>query len=676
MKKLIPLKLAFVLCILVSCSQEKKLLRKANIATDRMEYEKAIAYYDQAIELNGNSYRANVGKGIVLAEFMERYAEAIPYLEKALNHSPEDTLPKINYDLGKSYHHLNNYQRALYYYYKVVPYNKANNPDFDIFLSKRIADCKYALTHNTTAPADEQLVVNVGRPVNTDMPEYSPVFINGELLFTSKLKDNANEKKNEWDGKYFESMYVSTFNKKEFSEPRKYTLPDMNSKKKYAKYNEAVVSVTPDRKKLFVFRDGKIYESDMSKPVKDLDKLSNTINFARFQNHACLSEDGKQLFFTGESKKGIGGIDIYRVVKEGNGEWSTPELLDSTVNTPFDESSPFLSKDGTLFFSSNGHPGYGGYDVYKTRFENGRWSTPENLGQPVNSSADDIFFSLNANSSNGYYSSSRTGGYGDMDIYQVHYLSTEIPDCKSPDDLLVINSNPYESNNLNYHLSLEIPKEYVNNVKSYQWQINDSVLTQTSGQIEYTFTEPGTHTVSVKALIYCDTCPSLIALCNEKIITATDNIQADTQIINSNSPYLSDEELKVLNWNASFVYFDYDKAELSDEALKVLNDNISVMKNNKNLSVIINGYTDSRGTEAYNMQLSAKRIAAVKRYFIQKGISGRRIKNVYALGETKLFNNCTDNVECDEQQHQLNRRVEFKVLNELNKPLLTISSSK
>ena len=171
--------------ILASCSQEKKLLRKAAVAVEQSDFEKAMANYDQIINKNKDSYFGNAGKGIVLSEYMGQHEQAIPYLEKALQNGPKKTAMKINYDLGQSYHYIGNYSRALYFYGQASQYNTEDNPDYDEFLSKRIADCKYAMEHPEMHPAEEQWVKNIGEPVNTAMPEYSPVFENGKLIFTS-----------------------------------------------------------------------------------------------------------------------------------------------------------------------------------------------------------------------------------------------------------------------------------------------------------------------------------------------------------------------------------------------------------------------------------------------------------------------------------------------------------
>ncbi|MBL7912747.1 MAG: OmpA family protein [Bacteroidia bacterium] len=677
MKKILLIPIALSALIIVSCSEEKKLMRKASSAVEVYDYDKALSYYDQILTKDSNNFHANAGKGVVLSEYIGKYDKAIPYLEKALKKSPDKTSMKITNDLGKSYHYIGNYPRALYFYGKSINENNEDNPDYDIFLAKRIADCKYALDHPEVNSAEYQSTKNVGSVINTDMPEYGPVYTHGELIFTSKRKDTKNEKKNGLDRRYFESMYTSSYSNGVFSTPRRFTIPDLGKDSHFRKGGESVVSASADGKTLYIFRGGKLYEANINDSTKGEHKLSNTINFSHLQGHAFVSNDGKMLLFTSESEKGRGGTDIYKSIKNENGNWSDPQLLPYFINTDYNEDAPFLTADGTLFFASNGLPGYGGYDVYKTHYENGEWTPPENLGQPINTPGDDIYFALNPNSSKGFYSSSKAGGYGDMDIYHVHYVSKEVPKCKVIEPMFVINSTPDPGSELSYNFALTIPEQYKNNVRSVSWKVNDELLPQTTDAISYAFAGANTYKVFAKVVLYCDTCPTLVAMCTEKELIVGQTILASNaapvkeiktdepkQVKTSNTAAvgeLSNEQLGLLGWNRTPGYFNYNESTLRDEAKKMLDQNISVLKSHYDLTLVINGFADSRGAEVYNKKLSLKRANSVKQYLIENGISKRRITATVGYGESMIINGCTDNVVCSEEQHQENRKVEFKV---------------
>lgn len=712
MKKLIY----FVgIVLLAACSQEKKLLRKAATAVEQSDFEKAVKNYDELLKKNPDSYFGNAGKGIVLSEYMGKHEQAIPYLEKALEKSPRKTQTKLNTDLGVSYHYIGNYQRAIYYFTQALPNNNEDNADYDAYLTKRIADCKYALAHPEVAPAEEQWVKNIGKPINTEMPEYSPVVAKGDLIFTSQRRDNPKEKRNGVDGKYFENMYISKMKDGQFTTPERFTLPNYSKNNRFNRHNESILSASADNKTIFLYRDGKIFEANLNDSLKEAHKLSNTINFATLQNHASLSPDGKTLFFTSESDKGIGGTDIYYSTKGEDGDWSAPQLMG--FNTMYNEDSPYAAANDVLFFSSNGLPGYGGFDVYVTRFENGKWSTPENIGQPINSPGDDIYFTLKPGRPDGYYASSRMGGMGDMDIYQVHYVMNRVKDCTPSPDIMAINSAVSENNAMSYNFDLKLPEGMQKKVRSYTWTINNEPIMQTSTGFNHTFDGPGTYTIAAKTVVYCDTCTSLVSYCSEQVVNVSDvkplpvaandsksnaaeksskenkkvtrknkqekNSSAKemketvaTEVARAESSkgneFLSDDELMALKWNKQPSYFAYNDYALNGNAKQVLDENIGVLKNNQTLFVVIKGYADSRGSEAYNKTLSLKRAQAVKDYLVENGVSGKKIIAVKGMGETELLNNCDDNTECSEEQHQVNRRVEISVTNRNRSNVITL----
>jgi outer membrane protein OmpA-like peptidoglycan-associated protein len=563
-----------------------------------------------------------------------------------------------------------------------------------MFLNKRVADCKYALEHPEVAPVEEQEIKNVGNGINTSNPEYGAVYTRGKLVFTSKRKDDDKEKKNGIDGRYFDAMYVSTEKNGSLSAPRRFTVPDVKLNSNFSQPHESVVSVSPDGNTLYIFREGQIYETDLNDSTKSAHKLSKEINFSYLQSHLTLSADGNTMIFAAEADRGMGGLDLYRSTKDEKGNWQDATLL-SSLSTIYNEDSPYLNKHGVLFFSSNGLPGYGGYDVYKSRYENNQWMEPVNLGQPINSPGDDIYFSLIGNTSNGYYTSVRQGGYGDMDIYKVHYVLTDVPQCQSADSSFAINAEADPSNAMVYNVSASAPAQYTSKIRSYTWKVNGETLAQNTDKFQHTFATSGSYTLSAKAVAYCDTCPSLVALCSEKVLEIGTPMFANTDSLNKQNDLaantktntikgkktqpskkatvrdeqvLNEAQLAELGWNNSESYFDYNRSDIRQDAMAQLNQNIKVLKKNKDLAVNINGHADSRGTDAYNQNLSVKRANAVKNYLLENGIAQNRILSVKGFGETKLVNDCADGVECSEPEHQLNRRSEFEVINLIKTP--------
>lgn len=654
-----------------ACSPVNKYIRKAGReAGGKGDLEKARLYYLKAYQLDSNSYKANVGLGITLSEFMGKYEEALPYLKNAERLSSKDTLEDLSYALGKSYHYHEQFEKALTNYHKTQRYTALQDDDklFHLELDKAIEDCNYAQAHTEVANPKEYYVANVGSKINTPAPEYVPVLTkNNELLFTSKRKDDKKEKINPLDGHYFESMYLSKIENGTFSEPRRYTIPDMYLKSEFKKGHESIVSMSPDGKKVFVYQNSKLYESDMSQTTVKPVKLSNNVNLDYYQNHAYLTKDEKTLFFTSEEAKGsVGGNDIYKVIKQDDGTWGEPENLGTTINTKLNEDSPFLTDDGkTLYFASNGHPGYGGYDIYKSTYENGNWTEPVNLGKPLNTVGHDIFLTNTADQKSGYFASNRRGGKGGMDIYKINYKPMSDKECPNVEsdliNITVLDTDPYD---FKQEIAYEFNDAIKNKILNYSLIIGNDTVASKETSFSYDFKESGTYPIKLRVVSYCDTCVEPMVSCKQVTTTfkahPKDPILTKDTNITTITGQLTKDQLQALGFDLTIVYFDLNKYTIRTDALPILAKNVDVLKKYPMLNLDIVGNTDARGSSSYNLQLSKKRALSVKNYLIENGISKKRIIKIEAKGETQLVNKCLD-VTCDEAQHQLNRRVEFKV---------------
>lgn len=193
-------------------------------------------------------------------------------------------------------------------------------------------------------------------------------------------------------------------------------------------------SISKDGKTLYLYSsvdfDGIIYTSTFENDVwSPLVKLNENINTKYWESHATISHDNKKLYFTSNRKGNLGGLDIYVSKRDSTGDWGPAENLGPVINTQYNEESPFLSKDDkTLFFSSRGHFNMGGYDIfYSTLLPNGEWSVPLNVGYPMNSTDDDVFFKPVGEGYEGYYAKESTGGYGKQDIYRIEIFSNDHP---------------------------------------------------------------------------------------------------------------------------------------------------------------------------------------------------------------------------------------------------------
>jgi outer membrane protein OmpA-like peptidoglycan-associated protein/tetratricopeptide (TPR) repeat protein len=651
-------------------AQVKKYIRKAENAIYTGHYYAGRDYYLQALAIDKDNYKANLGAGLAMAYYLEDFDGCLPYLENALRLSPKkDASIELYYALGKTYHYLGRYSEALQYYQQMLEYDEPDNAMYQPELGKRMEDCKYAMAHPQYTDPGKWYVVNAGKTINTPMPEYVPVLIgDNRMIFTSKRKDNEKERINRDNGKYFESMYITDISNGYTSSPSRYSIPAISSKPKSTNSNESVISLMPGGQKIFIYKDQKLYEGDLVATTKEPDKISKTINFDRYQNHAVIGEAGDVLYFTSESEQGRGGNDIYRSVKQADGSWGAPENLGEAINTIFDEEAPFISDDGkTLFFASNGLPGYGGFDIYKSTYENGKWSTPVNMGQPVNSPANDLFYVGSSDGTVGYMSSSRKGGQGDMDIYKINYTDKLPRNCNNnlaPGFAIDLKESSPNSNL--YTLSARVPDEIKDKIISFDLRIGDSLIKGFDKAIEYDFKKKGTYHIEAKVVAWCDTCINLYIACTERQLEITHGEEMaplagtmDAGRLDSLHGELSMAVLDQMGFDGRPLYFDKNSAGMKAESEAALEKNIELLKKYPGLVVVVNGYADSKGSEEHNKMLSKQRADVVKRYLLAKGVKNR--VETYGKGETELVNNCGNDADCDEAMHQQNRRVELRI---------------
>lgn len=670
-KSQIVLVLLFGAFFILAFKPEAKYLKKAEKSIEKGNLKDARAYYKRALAKQPNSFDANFGMGMMLCELLDNYSEALPYLEKALDVSgKKDTLKDLAFSLAKCYQHQGEFEKAIQFYNLLngcVDYD--DEIDLGKELQKRKDDCQFALTHKNSPKNENIFIVNAGKTINTDMPEYVPVLTpQGELIFTSKRKDNLNEELSYLDGKYYESMYISKLDSLGFKKVRRYTLPDLFVRSHFAKYHESVISISPDGKKLFTYRDNRIFEININDRARfKPQKVLKTIHFNYYQNHAFVSRDGKTLYFTSDAKGGIGGNDIYKSVKDKDGKWGKPVNLGDTINTSFDEEAPFLTDDGnTLYFSSRGHEGYGNFDIYKSNLVDGKWTKPQNLGEPINSPGHDVFMIHDSTSSVGYFSSSRSGGFGDMDIYKIIYIDKINKQCPQYNhgtiSLSISDDNAADYKN---KIVANVPSNY--KVLFYEWRVNDIKVDSSGATLEHDYLAEGTYRVDSKIVALCDTClvPMIncVSINNEfkkPEVVVTENTAGNINVAITTG-VLNNEQLTALGFNLSPMLFDFNRSEVRKDALQILGPNIELLKKYPDLQVEIIGYSDVRGTEVNNQRVSEQRAKSIKRCLLNNGVKQSQVIACMGKGASDLVNDCGVGKACDERAHQQNRRVIFRI---------------
>jgi hypothetical protein len=358
---------------------------------------------------------------------------AIPYLEKAIQNVSEKYIefeanekraPVLAYYyMAKAYHHDYKFDKAIEYFEKFRPYIRAKDIERLNDLELNINMCKYGkeLVKNPV----KIKITNLGDSINSSGPDYAPCVTadEGMIIFTSRRDGTTGERIAD-DGMYYEDIYVSHKKEDGTWEKAKHLGENINTND-----HDASVSVSADGNIVFIYKavkskhqDGDIYFSRLNGDIWSYpEKLGSDINTKYWETHACISANGQELFFVSDRPGGFGGRDIYRCVKLPNGEWSKAQNLGSTINTKYDEDGVFMHPNGKdLYFSSVGHQSMGGFDIFmSSRNEDGTWSKPENIGYPINTPDDDIFFVTSADGKRAFYSSDHEGGFGEKDIYMI-----------------------------------------------------------------------------------------------------------------------------------------------------------------------------------------------------------------------------------------------------------------
>jgi len=415
---------------------DKKQLKHADDFFKKKNYLAALPLYLTYERSSPDDYDAKFKIGICYIYKSDAKLMSVKYLEDVLKNIPKTK--GLHYFLGRAYHLNYRFDKALEYFRLAVE-DKRNTDDRKEEIEMYISKCKEG-KEMIENPIDV-IIQNMGPPINSDGSEYVPVISADEsvLIFTYKGVKSTGGLRDEYGrpdlkGKYYEDIYLSNKIGEIWLEPEKNKLfyATVFSNRVQEAINstghDASIALSSDGQKLLIYKDTDMGSGDIYVSEKDgyawtyPIKLNININSEHWEGSASLSSNENILYFSSERPGGLGGKDIYRSVMRDDGVWDEAENLGAMINTPYDDDGPFIHPDGKyLYFSSKGHKGMGGYDIFLSALqEDGSWSAPENMGYPINTTADDIYFVVTGNGKRGYYSSGRLGGYGQQDLYIVH----------------------------------------------------------------------------------------------------------------------------------------------------------------------------------------------------------------------------------------------------------------
>ncbi len=344
--------------------------------------------------------------------------------------------------------------------------------------------------------------------------------------------------------------------------------------------------------------------------------------------HPAISPDGSTLYFVSDMPWGYGGTDIYKV-NLYNGKWGVPENLGALINSEGNEMFPFLSTDSVLYFASDGHIGLGGLDIYSSYWNGVSWSKPENLQYPVNSSKDDFGFIIGSENSSGYFSSNRK---------------------KNIDMVYRFTKNPPIFNLELTALDDKSGKAVKTFEVTFISRLGDmkNMGTGKNGSFSMPLNPNSDYKLMIKAPGYLANHIEFSTAGKRKSETITGTVNLDKVELN-----------KAVRWPT--IDFVKKETNISATTEKALDSLATILKLNPELQIEIISHTDSRGSFSDNLSLSKQRAETVTAYLVSKGISPSRVFPV-GFGEGKLLNNCRDGILCLEEDHQVNNRIEVKVI--------------
>ncbi|MBN2681525.1 MAG: PD40 domain-containing protein [Bacteroidales bacterium] len=422
-KKLLIFGITMLLFLNSSFSQKveydkvyKQKLAEANYHFENGNYHLSLPVLKELYDLDSTNMEVNYKTGFCIFTVKRDKKESLPFFEKS-----KDEYIDGYYYLGLINHLETNFSKAIdfFQFYKSSRKTKSFSLEEVDYRLKMIDNSK-----NLMESPKNVWLMNLGEEVNSPFSEYAPVISPDEkyLFFTSRRKGSIGGLLDPYN-EFFEDIYVTEKDGEIWTKPLNIGAPINSSG------HDATVTISPDGTELYIFRTnseltgGDIYVSNKEGEAwSSPQKIAAEINTkSGLEASACISPDGLKMYFSSNRAGGYGGKDLYMVNKLPNGQWSKAQNLGPVINTPYDEDSPFMDVDGiTLYFSSRGHSTMGGYDLFSSTInEKEIWSSPENLGYPINTVNDEIYFVITQTKEAGYFSSNRKGGFGLFDIYAV-----------------------------------------------------------------------------------------------------------------------------------------------------------------------------------------------------------------------------------------------------------------
>lgn len=620
-------------------------LKKAEQYFIGLDFQNAIANYNKAIEDKVELSQIQIEQLADSYFLINDYQNAKLWYDK-LYASKQNAISEVTFARYLSCVRANrDYEQAL----NLVKEYYKNNPKSLNFFALRKKQFDSIFNDKKT-----EFVRNLA--INTKYSEFGTVKYNDKIIFSS-TRDSLNYKSKlyKWNNQPYLNLFTSEVNLSngELSQVQ-LLLTELKPN-----YHTGTIAFSPDYKYVYFTRNFIKKNQKLSinqKGMSNLQIVRGTLENGKVVNeeilkfnsdsYSCgqpaISDDGKYLFFVSDMPGSKGQTDIYVAEIFDDNTINTPINLGEQINTPGREMFPYF-KNGTLYFASDNHYGFGGLDIFKSEIKSKvMYTTPKNLGQDINSNMDDFALVFNENNTSGYFSSNRNGGKGDDDIY---YFELEpIAKTQILSGLVLEEKSKLPIPNATIKV-LNLFDEVIQEQKADD-KGNYALILPCSSEYVIEFSKPG---FSTKKINY--------------VVDEVPNKETKKDIYLTKFDDLVKKEDGVLKIIVEPIYFDYNKWDITPKAVVELDKVLKVMREFPDIIIKIESHTDSRGKDAYNLTLSDKRAKSTQAYLIENGIDASRIETAIGYGESRLKNHCEDGVKCSEELHSVNRRSDFIILN-------------
>jgi len=618
-------------------------VKKANTAFDQFEYIKARTLYLEEVD-RGNRNPQMLKKLADTYYFVADYENAARWYEKIFELHPDIELEPLYYfRAAQSFKSIEG-QKLSDSLMQIYFNHKSDQKDSHIYTQ---LDSLYKATEFKNKIQIEAIMAN------SDYSDITPSYYFDQVVFASaRILDTINAPElYVWNKQPFLNLYSAFIATNGQLHNIRALTGDLASF-----LHESSTSFTPDGKQVYFTRNNlkngkkikddedavklKIFSAEKTGENRWGNLVELPFNEDVFNTaHPALSPDGNRLYFASDRPGGIGQSDIWFVERLSDSTYGTPVNLGSTLNTELRESFPFVDENNVLYFSTNGHPGFGGLDIFYTPLdENGFPTKIFRMPQPINSPSDDFSLIRNAQTKTGYFSSNRNS------------------------------SNISNNDNLYYFREIcEITLNGVVTNKRTNELLPDTQVTLLSNQNIITVLTAGEN-ADFQFDLSCDVAYTLVfekeSYDKKEVLLTTPDVTSDLTLTVAlqPTPHPCGNDLGC-RLNLKPIYFDLDKHFIRSDAEIELNKVLNALLENPNMNIHIESHTDSRGRDAYNLALSDRRAKSTMNWLIDKGISPERL-TAKGYGETRLLNECGNGVKCSEEQHQLNRRSVFTIVQE------------